>query len=116
MLKLAGAEETSGAHSFDFNPAHPLATAAIAGGPAIPDGTYAVTLSYVDPAGKVVTSATNSRVVIDAVDSATRPPTLAAPATGSTTRSPVSVDFTLPEAAKAGSVKLTFVGAVTAVS
>ena len=48
-------------------------------------------------------------------DTITQPPTLSAPATGTLTAAPVSVSFTLPEAALAGSVKLIFAGPATRV-
>jgi len=48
-----------------------------------------------------------------AFDFVTQAPSLQAPATGSTQTNPVSVAFTLPEHALAGSVRLTFSGPVT---
>ena len=65
VLTLAGAQESSGAHSFSFDPANPTATAAIASGPAIPDGTYTVTLSYRDTLGNTAVTASSTGVAVD---------------------------------------------------
>ncbi len=46
-------------------------------------------------------------------DLVTQPPVLNAPVSNATTSNPVSIDFTLPEAASAGTVKLTFDDGVT---
>ena len=75
---------------------------------AIPDGVYRVVLSYQDALGHPAASATSTNVTIDTM---TQAAALALPMASSTTGSPVSVDFKLPEQALPGSVKLTFIGA-----
>lgn len=60
------AQETSGAHAFSFDIANPLASPEIASGPAIPVGTYTVTLSYQDAPGNPTASsaaATNVQIL-----------------------------------------------------
>ncbi|HEV7402338.1 MAG TPA: cadherin-like beta sandwich domain-containing protein [Chthoniobacteraceae bacterium] len=77
-LTLAGSQETTVPHSFNFDPAHPTSAGTpIASGPAIPDGSYAVTLSYQDALGNAAATVTHPRVAID-----TTPPTIAPPAGG----------------------------------
>ncbi len=107
VLSLATSLESQGAHSLVFTSSDPIGTSSglIVSGAAIPDGVYSVTLSYRDllshPAGKI----TNANVTID---NATQLPTLTSPASGTTTSSPVSIAFNLPEAALPGSVTLSF--------
>lgn len=48
---LATSQESSGAHSFTFDPADPTAAAEIASGSALAPGVYTVTLSYQDALG-----------------------------------------------------------------
>lgn len=112
ILNLAGSQESAGTHVFNFNPADPVGTSggAIASGAAILDGVYAVTLSYQDASGHAAATATSTHVTIDNV---TITPTLSAPATGTSTKSPVSVSFNLPEAGLAGSVVITFDDGIT---
>ena len=89
-LNLAGSQETSGAHSFNFNPANPTAAANVAGivgGPAIPDGAYTVTLSYQDVLSNGAVTAVSTNVQID-----TTAPTLNIPA-------PITVTATSPTGA-----------------
>ncbi len=74
-LSLANTQESAGPHSFTFDPAQPTASPAIAAGPAIPDGLYAITLSYVDFASEAVSSPVATNVRID-----TTAPTFALPA------------------------------------
>ncbi len=74
-LTLAASQETSGAHSVSFSPAAPLASAQVASGAAIPDGVYAVTLSYQDDGENPPASATRAGVMID-----TTPPQISVPA------------------------------------
>jgi hypothetical protein len=63
-LVLAGSEESAGAHTFSFSPARPTASPAVIGGGPIPDGTYAVTLSYRDPFGNPPASDTANEVTV----------------------------------------------------
>ena len=68
VLTLATGNESAGAHSFTFDPAHPLQSAAIVSGPSIPDGIYTVTLSYQDALANAAASslpALNVTVYID---------------------------------------------------
>lgn len=108
-LSLASSQAGFGNHSFSFNPASPTTTSggAIASGPAIPDGTYAVSISYQDSVGNVAAVATNTNVRIDTT---TLAPVLTSPAANSGSRNPVQVTFNLPESALSGSVKLSFSG------
>lgn len=108
-LSLASSQASVGNHSFSFNPATPTTTSAgaITSGSAIPDGTYAVSLSYQDSVGNAAASTVNTNVRID---TATQPPVLTTPAASSATKNPVQVAFTLQEQALAGSVKLGFSG------
>lgn len=105
QLTLAASQETAGAHSFSFNPANPLASAEIASGNPVPDGTYSVTLSYQDSAGNLAASDNSVAVTID---TATLTPTLSLPEAGSSNIDSVDVAFGLPEAAQPGSVTLSF--------
>ena len=114
-LTLAASQEASGPHSFSFNPASPTVAPqvlSISGGTSIPDGVYTVTLSYQDALANPASTAISTNVKID---TATQVPTLIAPATNTNTSSPISISFTLPEAALTGSVKVTFAGGVTRV-
>lgn len=112
VLGLGSSQIGVGNHSFSFNPAAPTTTSggAITSGPAIPDGTYAVRLSYQDSIGNAAASTVNSNVRID---TATQPPVLTTPAGSSASKNPVQVAFSLPEQALAGSVKLGFSGATS---
>ena len=65
VLSLADTQETSGAHSFSFNPTSPTASAQIVSGNPIPDGTYTLTLSYRDASGNPAGSAVSIGVMID---------------------------------------------------
>lgn len=73
--------ETPGPHTFLFDPAHPTMSGGIASGPAIPDGTYTVVLSYQDSAGNPRASATATGVRVDTT----------APAGGTFTATPSTV-------------------------
>lgn len=103
-LVLAASQTTLGAHNFLLIPSNPTVSPQVASGQPIPDGTYTVTLSYEDTVQNVWESA-SSNVTID---TATTPPLLTSPAIGSVTNGLVTVDFTLPEDALAGSLTLTF--------
>jgi len=92
VLTLAASQATLGTHSFTFNPANPTASAEIASGGAIPDGIYAVTLSYLDTAGAVLASTSATDVLIDTTAPAL---TLPAPITAEATSvAGAVVDFT----------------------
>ncbi len=68
VITLAASQETAGAHAFSINPTDPMASAAVAAGSPIPNGTYAVRLSYQDALGNpAVESAIAENVRIDAV-------------------------------------------------
>ena len=65
-LTLAASQETVGTHAFSFDIANPPASPQIASGPALPEGTYTVTLSYQDALGNPSASsapATNVRIM-----------------------------------------------------
>lgn len=65
-LVLAGSQETSGSHSFTFDPVNPTAASEVASGPAIPFGVYSVTLSYTDVTGdNNATSSPHTNVTIN---------------------------------------------------
>lgn len=73
-LTLAATEESSGAHSFSFNPANPTLApqiASITGGASIPDGVYTITLSYRDALGNAAATAASTNVTL----STNTPPT-----------------------------------------
>ena len=73
------------------------------------EGVISFAINFSDPAGNVgtqVTATTNASSVT--YDRTTLVPTLAAPATSSQDDQTVAFDFTLPEAALGGSVKMTF--------
>jgi sugar lactone lactonase YvrE len=110
-LTLTGAYATEGVHTFDFNPASPVASApaaiaSISGGPFIPDAIYTVTLSYRDTLNNPLATAVAANVKLDTVTSSP----FAQPLNGNIfSKSSVSVlQINLPEAALPGSVKLTF--------
>ncbi len=105
----------SGSSTFSFSASDPAASAdvqAVGGHSTIPDGVYTVTLSYQDAAADPSSSASATGVT---VDTSTHSPVLSAPSSGVTVRGPLSVDYSLPQAALAGSVSMTFSGAVTRV-
>lgn len=113
VLTLASSHESRGSHAFSFNPANPTASAAVASGTAVPDGTYTVTLSYQDALGNSEMSVVATDVVLDAK---TLPPTLIAPAASTLLTNPISVSFSLPEEALPGSVVLVFGSTVLALA
>ncbi len=59
-----------------------------------------------DAAGNAATTVSNTGVIFD---SSTEAPTLAAPAASSIDNATLDIDFTLPEAASSGTVKMTFI-------
>jgi hypothetical protein len=65
VLVLAASQASAGAHAFSFDIAAPTTAPQIASGPALPEGIYAVTLSYQDAPGNAPASsatATNVRI------------------------------------------------------
>ena len=75
VFTLAATEETAGTHGFTFSPANPAATAAIANGAPLPDGLYAVALSYQDTIGSyAATSAASTSVRVDNTAPVVAPP------------------------------------------
>ena len=65
VLTLAASQESAGAHAFSFDIANPSGSPQIVSGPALPDGTYAVTVSYQDALGNAPANsatATNVRI------------------------------------------------------
>jgi len=73
----------------------------------LPQGEYAVTLSYQNLAHEPAASATAEKVTIKTF---TASPALLGPTAGQTFRKPFTVAYTLPEAALPGSVKLLLFG------
>ncbi len=103
-LFLSEALGTAGQHTFSFDPANPqTASDYVVGGSAIPDGTYTVKLAYRDFVSNAEAVSATTSVTIDTVLAA---PTLTAPS--GLSKSPIDVAFSLPESAKAGTVKLHF--------
>jgi hypothetical protein len=64
VLTLANFLTAAGSHTFTFDPANPVGGIIVSGTP-IPDGVYAVRLSYQDAAGSPIASASNTNVRID---------------------------------------------------
>ncbi|MEO6741649.1 MAG: HYR domain-containing protein [Chthoniobacteraceae bacterium] len=90
ILTLANTQGTAGTHGFSFNPTDPMAAAevvAIGGGATVPDGNYAVTLSYQDALGNPPATASSANVLID-----TTAPTLNLPG-------PITFEATSPAGA-----------------
>ena len=69
-------------------------------------GVYSVQFSYQDTAGNTAASVTTTGVSFDTV---TETPTLSSPSSNSFLTANFGFDFTLPEAARAGTVQVTFV-------
>jgi|GEM_PF-2491778 len=102
ILTLASAQESAGPHSFSFVPSNPTANAEIASGNAIPDGTYAVTLSYQAAPASLPANDTTAGVIIDTT----------APKFG--TLSNLTREATAPEGAMVNFPTITATDAVTA--
>jgi len=66
-LQLAGALETAGSYDFSFHPTNPTAAPEIESGPAIPDGTYTVSIAYQDTLGNPPAADAHTNVKIDTV-------------------------------------------------
>jgi methionine-rich copper-binding protein CopC len=98
--------------NFILNPANLAASSSVTtvvGSNTLPDGTYDVVVAYRDTNGHSVASTVENGWTLD---THTTPPTLPAP-TGGANGSPLSVQFTLPEAPLAGSPTLTLTGPTT---
>jgi hypothetical protein len=93
---LTEAERTAGTHSFPLD-LHEL----------VPDGKYVVSLSYQNLAKDPIASASVEKVTIKTV---TTPPTLTSPVASASYKAPLSIEYTLPEAARTSSVELEFSG------
>ncbi len=93
---LTGAELNTGAHS----------NITLTNNPTLVDGAiYTVSYDVTDGAGNAATTISNTGVIYDVT---TQAPTLASPAGSSTDNATLDIDFTLPEAASSGTVKMTF--------
>ena len=79
----------------------------------IPDGSYSVYFQYQDFLGNPAASSAVSTSVI--IDNATLTPTLTTPATGTTYKNTIPIQFTIPETALSGSRTLTFSNGSTTV-
>ena len=66
---------------------------------------YTIAFDVSDLAGNIATTVSNTGVTYDVT---TQAPTLATPANSSTDNATLDIDFTLPEAASGGTVKMTF--------
>jgi hypothetical protein len=97
LVMLTEAERTEGTHSVPLD-LHELS---------LVDGKYKVTLSYRDLAEDPTASASVEEVTIKTV---TAPPTLTSPAASTSYKAPLSIEYTLPEAARTSSVELEFSG------
>ncbi len=113
VLTLAGTWASQTLHTLNFSVANPLASAQIASmtpGSSLPDGTYSVRVSYQDALGNAVAESPASTGVV--IDTVAQPPTLHSPVSTASS-SPITVSFTLPEAANV--VSLSFAGPVNRV-
>ena len=93
---LTGAELNAGVHT----------DIVLVNAPVLVNGTiYSISYDVTDLAGNAAITVTNTNITFDI---ATQTPILALPASSSFHNSTMVVDFTLPEAAKSGTVKMTF--------
>jgi hypothetical protein len=110
VVTLTSAAAAAGRHHFFLN-LHELGGEAAnvkeASAASLPDGEYALVLSYQDLAKDPVATATAERVKIKTVTSA---PVVSEPVSEQTFRTPFTVTYALPEPALPGSVKLLLVG------
>jgi hypothetical protein len=83
------------------------ANVAAASTASLPDGDYTVALSYQNAAHDPAASTSAEKVTIKTLTGA---PTVSEPKSGQVFRKPLTVHYTLPEAALAGSVKLLLAG------
>jgi len=105
---LAMKTTAAGNTSISFDPTNLAASSAVftSASAKLPDGTYLVQAQYVRAAnGATVMSVANSGVGIDMT---TLAPQLAAPASGSASRSPLTVSIAFPEAYAPGTASLQF--------
>jgi hypothetical protein len=107
LLTVDAAGETVGPHTYIIDAANPGASPGVitaTGGPIL-DGKYTVLVSYQDQFHNARAFDFHFNVTVDTV---TLPPVLNLPAASTTVGNPITVDFSLPETAKPGSVKLSF--------
>ena len=106
--------DSSPSGAFSLNPQNPTASPDVVSispsATTIPDGTYTVTISYQDALGNLAAASSVSAVTLD---NATLAPILTQPAAGASITGPISVSYSLPETATAGSVTLTLTGPKT---
>lgn len=107
VLTIGNAGEVAGASIMPLLLDSPTSfgVAVAVAGPAITNGTYTVTLSY-QSGGNPPSTAVSTGVIVDLI---AEPPTLTSPVQGGKSGTPLTIDFTLLEAARPESVKLTFV-------
>lgn len=111
ILTFATGFETAAQHTTILNGGDLSSNANVAsvttdGRDALVDGAiYTVKLAYQDAIGNAASSTVSTGLTYD---TRTQPPTLALPAAGSRDNESLSIDFTLPEAARAGTAKMTF--------
>jgi len=110
FTKTSGPEDTGSPHRQDLS-GDELNTGAhnnitLTDTPTLVDGAiYSIAFDATDAAGNDATPVTSTGVTYDVT---TTVPTLAIPAASSTDNSTIAIDFTLPEAASSGTVKMTF--------
>lgn len=110
-LSLGAVGESAGTHSFALDPAMPTTAPLVASGGPIADGAYRVELAYRDALGNPeAVSAQALNVIIDTV---TQAPVLTYPSAHATTGLAIMLDYTLPEKAQPGAVRLTFDDGIT---
>jgi hypothetical protein len=113
VVTLTAAAAAAGRHHFFLN-LHQLggetANVKEASATSVPDGEYALVLSYQDLAKDPAAAATAERVKIKTVTSA---PVVSEPVSGQTFRKPFTVTYALPEPALPGSVRLLLAGSST---
>jgi hypothetical protein len=115
-VTLANAQGTSGEHEFTLDTKSLLTAPVVASAshPAIADGSYTVTLTY---EGATATSPSSVATHEIAIDGVTLSPSLISPASGTVLGEDFNVEYSLPEAASAGTVELTLtrVGGATSI-
>lgn len=103
--------ETAGRHTFTIDPSNPTASPHVVSGNPLPDGDYnIVSLDYYDLAGHLGNAQFSGTQFGPGftIETVTLAPTLTKPVADALLPNPMAVQFTLPEAALAGSVTLTF--------
>lgn len=112
ILTFAAGFETAAQHTTTLDGTDLSANANVAsvttdGNDALADGTiYTVKLEYQD---EVLNTAAQTLSLNFTYENITQLPTLSSPATGSIDNASLPIDFTLPEAATSGTVKMTFI-------